>query len=416
MSKETLFINAAIQNREFSLDDKPHKAMGIVAARVLSHFVGSEDIIHCWNNVGLFRDTTTSTKDRLDLKYTSKFMQRHIDRWGDHERVHIYGDDDEQFKNWGQVIINDALRRGDIYQDIDAFAVCTHCGLTIGVVSGGNTIMQCSNCQTSEAVKTKSKLGLFVDIPSDLATNLKSNHLYISNNIRQEVNSFSQLPPRLLLSRDRDDGIPLDSIDMPGMRIDPRLGIGLLSVYLATQRSYERAGIVQSYSTILRTVPYLNSVLRDTNNYSVADFTYAFHSKIERSLLQGDGAITPELLCIEALTKKVDVSKVHVSKILSQRQSILKRHSIVEHFIDDAYSSDFAPVLSTSAAQNGRQFKTVLTSLNKDLGKSIESLKHGRIVEDDSLKAAHQLCAEVEGLLPVLGHHNDGEGSRHNHL
>lgn len=407
MSKEILFTNGAVQNRDFSLDEKPEKAVGIISARILNHLVGNKDVIHTWNDVGVFADVddTSTAKERMDKKYTSTFMKKHVMRWSeysDSDTLSAVSDTDVDFAVWTKKLLAELLASGNIYTDIDEFIYCSTCGNAIA--TSLVNVKTCLRCSSSVGLAVKEERGLFVTIPDDRSTLLGYDQLFNKGNIKQELSSFKQLPPRLLLSRDRDNGIDLDSIELPGKVLDPRLGIGLLAVYLAQKEGYAAAGMVQSYSTMIRTVPYLNSVITDHNRFGLPEQKYAFHSKIDPELLFLDG-ISPELFCLHALRQKVDIGvdkKVQISK---EQGLILNRKGIIETIAarqDIELPSDSLVLADSMSHIREGRLTLVLNEINKGLGRVIEATKQHRVIQKDVLDDLNAVYQNVRSLEPIL--------------
>jgi hypothetical protein len=264
---EILFTNAAVQNRSFDIDQNPGKVSGIIAAQLLNRLFDNPDVVHCWNNVGLFDEAETTTSDeRLEHKYDSQVLKQHLTYWGTAGKLVVQTDDEEWFSTWAVGLVESCLERGDIYIQNTTFSRCAQCDLVIA--ESAAHIDQCGRCkgQNLDVVKED---GLFVDVPDDRQSLLLPENLYNSINIYQERDSFKQLPPRLLLSRDRSRGVNLERIGLTDKVLDPRLGIGLLAVYAASIRGYEKGCLVQSLSTLVRTAPYLNSVIVDADRQGI---------------------------------------------------------------------------------------------------------------------------------------------------
>lgn len=404
MSKEILFINGAVQNRGFSLDEKPYKATGIVAARVLNHLVGTPDTVHAWNNVGAFADDEIHTSDeRITQKYSDTFMREHVERWQDTANAPtISTDDGAEFASWTQDLMENALASGAVYKQEEAFFVCKRCGIAIAEASVN--ITACSKCKKADALTIKNEQALFVDVAEDRTSVLPYSQLFNKSNIKQEVSALKEIPPRLLLSRDRSLGISLDNLGLPGKVLDPRLGIGLLALYEASRLGYEQGGLVQSYSTLIRTVPYLNSVVKDSDALGIPEQRYAFHSMIDPELFS-QGVVTPELLCLHALRQKANVQKGMSEAIARERDGIRSRMEVIENLAADTGTSlpDSAPSLHTfdDNVASGR-ITYILPSINKKLGGSIEATKRVAALNEQQrelLVSAHQ---QAKSLAPII--------------
>lgn len=404
MAKEILFVNGAIQNRNFTLDEKPHKAMGIIAARVLNHMMGSPDVVHAWNNVGTFADEQKGTADdRLDEKYNSIFMQSHLERWEGYANSPVIStDDNPDFALWAQDLLESALARGDVYAQEEDFIHCRVCGVTIAEVSA--SISACPRCNTGEPLVIKREAGLFVDLDEDKTGILRYEHIFNKSNMKQEISSLRQLPDRLLLSRDRTAGVTLDEVGFPGKILDPRLGIGLLSIYEASRHGYKRSGMVQTYSTMIRTVPYLNSVIKDSNALAVPEHRFAFYGMIDPELLVS-GNVSPELLSLHALRQKVDIQKHMTGPIQKERASLIHRMSVLEKLAEYAeidLTEECLPLKVVDPNVALGQLTNIVTTLNKRLGRAIEETKHQQSLDNQrraTLAAAYQ---HADTLRPVI--------------
>lgn len=403
MSKEILFTNAAVQNGEFTLDEKPFKATGIVSARVLNHLVGVRDSVHVWNDVGLFIDTDVSARDRLAMKYESDFMKTHLGRWSaEGVTEEVISDTDVHFSMWAQDFIETALEKGAISILNEEFTACATCELTIA--ESAVSIAVCSRCGNSEGLMRKEEHALFVDLPEDRTTLFRANQQFNKSNIKQELSTLSQLHPRLLLSRDRAQGVGLESIGLSGKVLDPRLGIGLLGVYLAARLGYESAGIVQSYSTLVRTVPYINSVIPDVDTFDVPEVKFAFHSKIDPSLFFSEG-VSPELLALHALRQKTDV-KIQDIVSIEKEQRVLEARAAILHRLARERGVELSLGATVAAELDAGLSEGDLTHLlhrvGKRLGVAIDKTKHHAEVGAVSGRSVAEILALYRMLEPIV--------------
>lgn len=403
MTKEILFTNGAVQNRDFSLDEKPFKAVGILSARVLNHLYGGEDTVHSWNNVGMFADLDPGCQGaRLQRKYTSDFMRLHLRRWADEESVRIASDDDPDFSAWSQEVIEGSLVSGSIYCEKTEFVACRKCGMVISVAAVA--VGTCSRCGSSEDLYLKEEDGLFVNLPERAGEVFRYEHLINKSNIKQELDSFKQLPGRLLLSRHRDNGVSLESFGLPDKVMDPRLGIGLLAVYQATLLGYAKAGIVQSRSTLIRTAPYLNSVITDSNGLGVSEYGYALHSKVEPALI-GDVDVPPELICFHALKQKADITLEARPAILKERDALNGRIASMETLLklsNEQIGTLGGSLVNYDQELAGGKMVSALSKINKNLGRSINYVKHGGRPSVEQQEVIDTAYASAKSLGPII--------------
>ena len=386
MSKEILFSNGAIQNQEFSLDEKPYKALGIVTARVLNELVGndaSEDV-HNWNNVGLFENKTILSRDsRLQQKYDSVFMQNFLKKWEIDTPV-IRGDDDNEFAIWAIDVLERSLKQGYIYKEKEEFVACRGCDRVIAEAKV--KIDDCKSCGNND-FKAVVEEGLFVDTPEDPTTIYRSSQLVNRINLKHEQKQLDQLPRRLLLSRDREGGVRLDRLGLPSKNIEPKLAIGMLAVYNAAKSGYSQAGFTQSLSTFNRIMPYLNGVLPDPFSLEVPEIKYAFYSKINPELLDGTPKVSNEMLMFNALGQRGEINVNGYKRIAKEDDAIkmkieaLKRIPSTRKLIDDMKDN-------LEGWMDGRKEVSLtgqVGKLSKDLGRSLEYSKHKREMAPDEL-------------------------------
>ena len=376
-SKEIFFSNAAIQNQEFSLDEKPYKAVGILAARVLNTlYDNTTPEVHSWNNVGAFSDKLTSMPpERIAQKYDSGFAQRYIVPQT-HE-YHIATDDEDMFGNWTLEQLEAMLQEGSVYQDTAEFVVCTNCDITIAEATVG--VNTCPHCQDDTHLCIQEEVALFADTPAPNDI-LPYDKLFNQINVHHEMNTLQQIPRRLLLSRTRESGIPLDALGVENRKVDPRLGIGLLALYSAWQYDYESVGIVQSISTLNRIAPYLSSTVPDPQRIGLPDFVYALHAKIQPELLF-DPRVDPQTLALYSLGQRSDITTKSVPKITNDVESLSRRLGIVSDIYTDRFGAP-AEISKSAIHTTGVDLTDLIAKTNKKLGRSLELIKHDNPVDN----------------------------------
>lgn len=405
-----LFTNAAVQNRAFELDERPGKIAGIMAAQLLNRIVGNSDVVHCWNNVGMFdHDEAQEPNERLEDKYRSATMQRHRAYWGVGDNLEILTDDGQEFGDWATNVLAACLDGGDVYTETTDFHCCTDCDLVIAETAVD--IDACGRCG-NESLDLKTEKALFVDTPVDRQALLPVTSMYNAINVRQEQASMLQVPPRLLLSRTRSRGIGLDNLGLEGKVMDPRLGIGLLALYAADARGYQRGCLVQSTSTLVRTAPYVNAVITDPDRLQVPRLFFAGHTKVDQSLLVADAVTSRDLqvlLPLASLRRKKDVTpgdlmslQIELSKVTAKINSNNELHDRLG-LTDDGMAH--APESFAATIAEGR-LNDLLPVMGKILGRSIESLKRlaPDQVSDEMRSSARAINAMTDHSRSVFGY------------
>ena len=281
---EVLFVNGAIQNRGYDLDQYPGKAAGIFLATVLNQISGNPQVLHLWNNVGTFNDSEPfAPTERINQKYNSLVMRNYLKFWElGVDDIQILNDDNEGFCIWSIEQLSEMLDHGDLTIENADFTACLACELVIAeaVVK----IDQCPNCN-SERLLNKRERALFVYTPENRALLLDSRFVYNSMNLRDEIDSLKQIPDRLLLSRDRTIGVGLENVGLENKKLDPRFGIGMLALYGGYINDFETVAMTQTTSTLIRTAPYVGSVI--IKNYGNSRrLLYAPHMRINKDVFE----------------------------------------------------------------------------------------------------------------------------------
>ncbi len=392
METSILFTNAAVQNQEFSLDEKPYKAVGVLAAQALN-ILYSPDApeIYNWNNVGSFHKTNMTTpSERLHQKYESTFFQQYIQP--KNKEYASLTDDDPMFSEWAKCTIEKALRKGYIYQTEEYFTVCSRCSITIAESAAG--ISTCSECRQNDSLSTKKELALFTN-KREGELILPYEKIFNQINIRHEISTLNQLPHRFLLSRTRTNGVALDEFGLHDKKLDPRLGIGLLALYTAQSHNYDTSCIVQSISTLNRVAPYLSSTIHEPQAIGLPDYMYAFHSKIQPNLLHNP-SIHPRILALYSLGQRADITDRTIAKITSETQSLENRHTIIASTQKIETSSTYPDKQYGKANLGG-----IVALTAKNLGRSLEIIKHGHAVSAEQEKTINKHMSTTRSLLKM---------------
>ncbi len=406
-TQDILFANAAIQNRGYDLEEKPGKIAGLLAADLLNTLAGSPVLVHTWNNVGIFDETEPCTaEERLAAKYSSPTMRSHLEYMQAGANLQVITDDNEAFGRWALRLVDRLLDAGIVYIEDTDFHACADCGLVIAETAVA--VNECGKCGSHEITETHEP-GMFVDVAEDRQQLLPPDRVFNSMNLRNERDSMKQIPPRLLLSRPRSRGVGLDVFGLPERVLDPRLGIGLLALYAADMQGYQNGCLVQSASTLIRTVPYLNAVVRDPDQLQVPKPAFAVHTMIDQSLLE-DGSLTSlernVLLPIASLRRKNTVTANDLEALRRERAKVMMNASAIETIltrlgIDTEVGN--LPVVVGQTLESGR-LNDLLPTIAKSLGQTIELCKRATpetLSEAlrDNARAANELVRYSQALL-----------------
>lgn len=368
-----LFTNAAIENRKFTFDNKPQRAFSFLVAEALNRIYSpSAPRTHLWNEVGDFADRSN---EPIDNKYAGDFANKYLTAHGDPELI---SDNDKVFSGWAQGALEKMLEAGSVYEAEADFWACDDCDLAIAesVVN----IAKCPRCHSDESLIIRRELAMFCDTPDDKRILLCRDRIFNQININHEIGRLEQLPPRLLLSRDRNSGISLDGFGLKDKVLDPRLGIGMLAIYAAQRADFEQVGIVQNINTVNRTAPYLGSALPNTKKIDAPDYVYALHADADQQLLNPI-RINPRVLALVSLAQRNNVTSASADNMVRNYDKIERLFDGIERFYNNANNSDLDANLPVP------DFSRLAQSVAKNLGRDLEIVKHGSVPTLDEQKS-----------------------------
>ncbi|MCA9330132.1 hypothetical protein KDA11_05765 [Candidatus Saccharibacteria bacterium] len=290
-------------------------------------------------------------------------MTEHLDFWGiAPEDIDVLADDDPVFASWTVELFEKLLEKGTVRIENADFWACTSCGYIIG--EAGANITSCTSCRGDDICQTRQP-GLFIDLPDDRSNLLSGDMIFNPMNLRDEQDSLMQIPSRLLLSRDRHIGVPLDTLGLEGKKLEPKMGLGLLALYAAETHDYERVGMVQTTSTLIRTAPFIGSLTLQTPE--VPRLMFVPHTKILSEVHDGADAAGRQVIApLAAAQRKQDVNVqryIQAEKEFTKLQrnthalqSVITRLDYVD--IDPATTDldygDFGKFISVKAKESGQ--------------------------------------------------------------
>ncbi|MDD5481908.1 MAG: hypothetical protein PHR64_03120, partial [Candidatus Shapirobacteria bacterium] len=141
----------------------------------------------------------------------------------------IIRDDDDTTKSWLEKKLEQLFSSGAVYIDSVGVNICNNCGYLQSVDSV--SLASCTVCGNSRFHSEKRNV-LMVDIPKDRESLIKDKIIY-PQNTKYIRSFFDQLPPRIMISRVREYGLPLDSIGLEGYVLDPKIGVALMPELVA---------------------------------------------------------------------------------------------------------------------------------------------------------------------------------------
>lgn len=266
-----VFVNGPVQNSDFTLADKPGKGVGIRIAAALNAILANEPVPHLWNTVTLagdlrYRNAAVHQMPRagfeaalIAVKYQPGTLPP------------VVTDADEHVATLALAMVEAGLSAGKLRITDVAVRHCQACGHMTG--TGNHPCRACGHEETRLATARH----LVADNDRGEPP-LGAEDVYTYTNVRRvppQLRSFAgNIPGRLLLSRTRDYGIDLAPVGLPGLVLDPR--VGLHATALAAAAGGERVAMLVTANALANIAAYG----RPFRRHEGARLCYALHGRI----------------------------------------------------------------------------------------------------------------------------------------
>ncbi|WP_051798925.1 hypothetical protein [Streptomyces sp. NRRL S-337] len=218
-----LFFNGPVQNGTFTFQTKPGKAVGIRLAAALNAILGSPPTPHLWNTVTLDGDLRHRTTDGVTVTRT-EFEARLIAAKYPPDPQPAAGtmtDTDPEVAALALEMIEDNLRSGTLVISHETVPTCRSCRHMTG--RGSHACNACGSTDIHDRTTRHLVAELAKDRPVLDRTDIHSSHRAQPKHLQNTASSISSR--RLIISRTRDHGIGLTPLGLPGLVLDPRVGV-----------------------------------------------------------------------------------------------------------------------------------------------------------------------------------------------
>lgn len=220
-----LFFNGPVQNGDFTFAAMPGKAVGIRIAGALNRILGAPAVPHLWNTVTLAGD----------LRYLKHIEAVQVPMSRQDFEASIIA---AKYGNGLQPSAGTATDTGKSVADL-AMAMIMH-GLSLGTLRiGHETILECVQCRHMLGTRHHPCRACGHDIsrtrtarhltshrkPGEPALDFARIHAAKRRPPLHLQNIAASTPTRLILSRTRSYGIDLSPVGLPGLVLDPRVGV-----------------------------------------------------------------------------------------------------------------------------------------------------------------------------------------------
>ncbi len=236
-----LFLNGPVQNGDFTFAAKPGKAVGMRIAGALNHILGVPPVPHLWNTMTLAGD----------LRYLQRIEAGHpsISREafeasliaakydaGLEPSAGVATDADKAVADLAMALIAERLSLGTLKISSETIQECVHCGHMVGTRRHS-----CRACG-EDTFRTRIARHLIAERePGASFLDCTRIHARKRQPPRHLQDIAANTPVRLILSRTRDYGIDLSRVGLPGLVLDPRAGIHIAVLTVASQLEADTA-------------------------------------------------------------------------------------------------------------------------------------------------------------------------------
>jgi len=263
-SEQRLIIASAPENLDTKNERVVHRFIPTLVAENITRIVEYESgrvmpRVDLWNCVGMRMDKAFMTqqdryKSRRDFS-TSLLVDKYtiLEELGISSKGRdIIRDDDNVTKTWLEQKIKQLLSSGAIYVDSVGVNICDTCGYMQSVdnVKVNSCTVCGGNCFHSEKRNV-----LMVNIPKDRESLIKDRIIH-PKNTKHIRSFFYQLPPRAMISKVREYGLPLDSIGLEGYVLDPKIGVALMPELVAGKYKLSELTLTQGAAVATNAIPY----------------------------------------------------------------------------------------------------------------------------------------------------------------
>lgn len=276
-----LITQAPIQTREDSTD-RLERLFPILVAEILSkleEYKLNKELprIDFWNTYGLKMETQmlnnevqnprdNYVKELIQKRYTILEQQFDIPSIN---RVSLR-DDDYQVKEIVLDVLRDLYNKNILTMCDIKVVYCTNCNLVIAPVHIKPTI--CKRCKLSQLGHKIEKL-LTINVTNDIKEKLQNtSSLY---NLSKIMNNYiNNLPPQIIISKQREFGISLENYDIdPKFKLDPKITLALQGAILKELFDIDDCTILQGIDSMKNTVP-LALILHNNFNSKFKPLAY----------------------------------------------------------------------------------------------------------------------------------------------
>jgi hypothetical protein len=263
-SERKIITASAAENLDTINERVIHRFIPMLVAENINRIIEYESgklmpRVDLWNCVGMRMDKAFMSQQNRYKSRKAFSYSLLVDKYKILEELGIPSkgrdvirDDDDSTKTWLEQKIEQLLSTGAIYIDSVGVNICDTCGYMQSV--DNIRVNSCTICE-SDSFHSEKRNVLIVDIPKDRESLIRDRIIH-PRNTEHVRGLFYQLPPRMMISRIREYGLPLDSIGLEGYVLDPKIGVALMPQLVAEKYELSELTLAQGAIVATNAIPY----------------------------------------------------------------------------------------------------------------------------------------------------------------
>ena len=258
-----LTIASASQNLDTKSEKVVHRFIPMLVAENMtrvSEYESGKAVprVDLWNCIGMRMDKAFQNQrehsSRMDFSSALlKDKYAMLEELGvPREGRDVIRDDDDSTKTWLKHRIKQLVSSGTVYVEPTMVNICDDCGYLQSVQ--GSPTSSCTLCEGKDFHHEKKEV-LMIDIPEN-RNSLTKGRIIHPRNSKHIQSFFEQMPPKMMISKVREYGLPLDPIGLPEYVLDPKIGVALMPELVTERNGLSEVTLVQGAAVAINALPY----------------------------------------------------------------------------------------------------------------------------------------------------------------
>ncbi|NUV88528.1 hypothetical protein G6W61_20315 [Streptomyces sp. KAI-26] len=270
-----VYFNGPVQNGEFSLAERPGKAVGIRLAEALNRLLGLPPVPHLWNTVTLAGDVRhrdAADRDEVGRQQRETRALKAKYAPGPVPASGLLTDAAPAVVSLAMEMIRALLADGTLAVRESAVRLCARCGHMTGTGAADG----CRSCGNGVTRRARRALLVFDRAEYGPVLDRVDFHAAGARTPAHLLSIAHNAPRPLVLSRTRDHGVCLAPLGLEGMVLDPRAGLHIAVLAAAAERAAAHPVMTVTEHAAANVAAYGAPFRR----YGTTRLRYALHGRV----------------------------------------------------------------------------------------------------------------------------------------